>query len=892
MCSRSCHGKITLSLTNPSLPRTPRVAMNILLLLSVSGLSAYVNSFTQSPEGKLPPGKQGFKVAVYHEGKLRDDHEALTAGYSLICKKFNVKRGEVPVAYSEILAPVKTDGELGKALLARPHHSDPSGAPAAAAATAAQTAGGQDAHDEQDGESEKTAPLTIFLLCCIAAVVAILASTQLLRLYLQYIHVEPATNLPRTRSFKQYLQYRFDYWFAWTPGSRAMIMSCFIVVIVAIGSTFYFIGVGSALRTCMWKAVVWLIDPNAGAEEDTIPGAAVGAAMSVCGLIVFAFLLTLLQESFANYLESLREGHSAVMERGHILLIGVTKPTIAIIKEFCMANEANGGVVIVVLAEHMTKPEMEALIHKNLPDKLGSRVVVRGGRPHHAEDLKHVAADTASTIVLMPNFQHAKETRDASMLHTLITLHGQGWPTDGKVIAVCSLVRNKPIFKKIGGPHAVIVIVDVFLARLMVQCSNHFGIGRIVNKTFGFEGSEFYFARVPERLCGKNFAYASAHYPDAVLVGVVSDKAPMSPKKLRRAGSVSTVDAGETHQGEVQLCPPMNYVLKRRDELVLIAEDSDGAKARDVPCITDLEAPGQGPVAPQVIDAPLPSNEEPSPENILMLGWNSLSGMILLELDDEVAEGSTVTIMAPAEPASREAFIQKTMKRWNRRLHNITHINHIQAELGSHFQLETLPVPLEEAARIFVLGEQDLDESTSSSKVGVSDACTFAMVLQLEHILDRRLKKSGRRNLMPIVAEIKDAHTAKQDSSTGVADFVNLSEVPAQVLAMIAHQPRIMDVLEEIISDHANTFFAIQPLETYIEPGQPVPREVSFFEARHAAHKRGDIVIGWSLPRGNKDDEDECMMGTKWQINPPDKAKPRIWSQKDDKLVVLRLDPG
>lgn len=272
-----------------------------------------------------------------------------------------------------------------------------------------------------------------------------------------------------------------------------------------------------------------------------------------------------------------------------------------------------------------------------------------------------------------------------------------------------------------------------------------------------------------------------------------------------------------------------------------------------------------------------------------MLGWNNLSGMILLELDKEVAEGSTVTIMAPQQPASREAFLEKSMKRWNRRLQNLKEITHVQADLGSHFQLESLPV--EQASRIFILSSQEHEETMTSTSMTLADACTFAMVLQLEHILKSRLEDSVER--MPIVAEIRDTLTTQQIAATRIADFINLSGVPAQVLAMIAHQPRIAEVLELIISDHAHVSFAVQSMEMYLEPGTPVPEKVSFFEARHIAHKCGDIAIGWSLPVDEKKQKSKghIKTGTEWQINPPDKTRQREWSRSDDKLVVLKLDP-
>jgi hypothetical protein len=567
----------------------PRAMMNTLALFIAGAVTAYMTRFLSLPLNfaELPHEHQELGMEADHKYQATNDQKSLAEDLSMLCKKFSVSRT------GGMLNVVEEYRKYGNAVnfsVSRPGRSSP----AAAAAGAAQ---GGVVNQEQD--EKRTSPLTLFILACITLSFFMYASYQLIGLYIQYTQVIPS-KLREFGTFKEYLQYRFDYWFAWTPGARGMIMLYIAVIIVMIGSAFYFLGVGSRLRTCMWKAMVWLIDPNAGAEEETSAGAAVGAVMSVCGLIVFAFLLTLLQESFAHYIDSLREGHSAVIERGHILLIGLTKTTIPIVQEFCMANAASGGAVIVVLAEHITKPEMEKLIQQAVPDKMGSRVVVRGGYPHHATDLKHVAADTASTILVMPDFTHAKETRDASITHTLITLHGQGWPTDGKLIAVCSLMRNKPILKRIGGPHAMIVILDTFVARLIVQCTNHFGIGRIVNKAFGFEGSEFYFTSVPEHVVGHDFVEASAYYPDAVLVGVVTTQNSVAVAGHGNLGSQRTLGAKgtwkyslpqahaisdkEENDKFVQLCPPMDYSLKTGDELVLIAEDSAGTVAKKKPC--------------------------------------------------------------------------------------------------------------------------------------------------------------------------------------------------------------------------------------------------------------------------------------------------------------------
>ena len=50
-------------------------------------------------------------------------------------------------------------------------------------------------------------------------------------------------------------------------------------------------------------------------------------------------------------MSDLRKGKSAVKEWNHTLLIGWTDRSIAFIQQICLANESEGGGVIVVLSE-------------------------------------------------------------------------------------------------------------------------------------------------------------------------------------------------------------------------------------------------------------------------------------------------------------------------------------------------------------------------------------------------------------------------------------------------------------------------------------------------------------------------------------------------------------
>jgi len=694
-------------------------------------------------------------------------------------------------------------------------------------------------------------------------------------LHVEYREFQDHNPLTENGDFNTFLRYRFAYWFAWTEGSKTIVLLVITFSVIIMGAVIYSLVVNHSFAAAVYKGFIWMIDPSGGVDEQSYSGATIGACMSMAGLLVFALVLTLLQDGFNDYLATLRQGKDPVMENGHTVLIGITDETMGVIQQLCMAHESTGGTVIVILSEDLDKPEMEEKIAKTGLDMLGSRVMVRHGQPHKIEDLHHVAADTAGTIVLMADRSQAKEVRDAFILRALVSIRSEGWPVQGRILAVLSLMRNRPLFEQVGGPTTDIVLLDRFLAKLMVQCTRQWGLGSIVGQTFGFEGSEFYIRPVPQHLVGCSFSVASFYYPGAVLCGIIHD-----------------VEGGKGPvKRTVEMCPRMTRELQAGEEFVLLAEDSASAWPSNKPS-------KRPPSLMTEVDAHEPlSHREHLPEHIMILGWNEMLGVMLLELDLMVAKGTEVLILAPKPADERDSLIDKVQHRWDTKLKNITKFHHIVGQLGSRFQLDELPTPIEDASRIFILADEDAPDPQ------YCDACTVATILQIRDIL---LNKGLGRDI-PIIPEIRDALTENICVSVKASDFIDSSGLPAQVLAMMAYQPRIADVLEEIISENGSVSFAIRKLDKYC---LPVPEKISFFQARDIVAQAGDALVGWSVPAALRHDEellhadgaqgcfhrkmDEILhkvhpesTSLEWIINPQSKNDVREWSAEDDRVVVL-----
>lgn len=699
-------------------------------------------------------------------------------------------------------------------------------------------------------------------------------------------------------TFKIYLKYRFAYWFVWTKGSNAIILLVLTFVALLLGALAYATGVGANMWSAAYKAFVWLVAPDAGAGEMSLMGAAIGAVMSVVGLVLFALLLTLMQDSFANYLDYIKNGRSQVLETGHTVIIGLSESTLGLISELCQANEVTGGTTLVVLTHTMSKTDMEEKIVESNIDMCGSRIVVRSGNPYTQSDLALVAASSARTIVIIPDRGVPKEMRDAFVLRCLIGLRGNAWPRNGRILVVCSLVRNQALFVKAGGLKTDVVMLDEFMGKLMVQCSTHQGLGGVVSGTFGFGGSEFYVSKVEEHILGKTFSDAALHYPDAVLCGVLSENGPSIDDHMRSTGSMSY------DTDFCNLCPGSDYRLKHGDNLVLLAEDTSCTEATRKP----LKPPSPLVHLAHTHRSPRPSPHsemQGKPETVLVMGWNDCAGLMVLELDTILPHGSTIIMVSPKTPAEREAELMTTYKRTRRTLEHVTSIVQVTGPLGSKHVFEELPTPLQQATRIFILADEDCHNSLHA------DTCTMQVLMQIRDTL-RGLPKQpdthgGPPPRISIVPEIRDAESELHCQMIKAADFIDTSGLPSQVLAMIAFQPRIAPVLDEILSAGGVTF-ATRTLQDYIQPGTEPPPSISFFQVQDLAGYSGDVVVGWSAPREDGSEDAASFQGNErageflsaiqeqtsgvaemrmWEINPQDKFKERQWCATRDHLVVL-----
>lgn len=300
-------------------------------------------------------------------------------------------------------------------------------------------------------------------------------------------------------------------------------------------------------------------------------------------------------------------------------------------------------------------------------------------------------------------------------------------------------------------------------------------------------------------------------------------------------------------------------------------------------------------------------------ETILLIGWNESAWHIISDLDQSCLRGTSVVSYSGVPKDQRESSLQKYQVYHNMPLINVR-VTYEDGMVGSRFHMDrALKTPvLLGTTRIFVLTDQVKQTPPAARD---PDSGVITTVLHVRHMLKDAFKAAGQGDggeaCIPIVVEVAERETEEHCRRMEVLDFVDSAAVASQVISMIAYEPRLAGMLEDLVSETATMTMAIRHLSDYPGPLDE-KRSMSFLDLVEVAQRFGELPLGWSKLPGDKDNEDdnERMEGQnvllqatverlarasrtmgptniEWEMNPADKTARRPWDPKADQLVVL-----
>lgn len=630
----------------------------------------------------------------------------------------------------------------------------------------------------------------------------------------------------RTVTLKDRMRYRFEN--TLSRGTVAIIgwlslVSLIIVVIAAV--VLSVAGVGSdpadpasrlGFIESAWQSLMRTFDAGNLAGDEGWALRIPMLLVTIGGIFIVSSLIGAITSGLEARLEELRKGRSRVIEKDFTLILGWSTKVYSIIGELVIANANQKNPRIVILADR-DKVEMEDDIRAKFPSTGKTKVICRNGDPLDLDDLAVVAPHWArSIIILAPE----SEQPDIHVIKSVLALtnNPNRRPEPYHIVAEIRDEHNLEAGELVGGKEAIYVRGDELIARVTAQTCRQSGLSVVYTELLDFDGAEIYIKAEPA-LAGKPYRQVIDAYVESAVIGIL------------RA------------DGQTLINPPMDTRFEAGDSVIAISEDDDTVVlSNDVLARPDASA---------LVARP---TRVAKPERTLVLGWNPKAESIIRELDNYVAEGSEVVVMAKRDGA-RETLLplSKSLRRQRLRF--------AEGDVSSRARLDALKVHTYD--HIILLSYTDLP-------VQQADAQTLITLLHLRNIAEQEQVD------LSIVSEMMDLRNRTLAQIARADDFIVSDKLVSLMISQLAENKALDKVLTLLFSADGSEIY-IRPIRDYIA----IDHMVDFYTLTEAAARRGETAIGYRQMAFS----DDAARGYGVKLNPKKSEKVRFGA--NDMIVVL-----
>jgi len=343
----------------------------------------------------------------------------------------------------------------------------------------------------------------------------------------------------------------------------------------------------------------------------------------------------------------------------------------------------------------------------------------------------------------------------------------------------------------------------------------------VYSELLQFEGDEIYFQEEPT-LAGKTFREILFAYEDSSVFGIF------------------------TKDKQALINPPMDTVFNSGDSVIAISEDDDTVIANGK---KDIK------IQNQLFDRA--EDKKAVIEKTLMLGWNDKGIRIIEELDNYVAKGSEVMIVADDFHNAEEiTLLQSILEKQT--------LNYQKGNISDRATLTGLHP--ETYNHIIVL-------STPGVEIQENDAKTLICLLHLRNLSE----KSGKD--FSIVSEMLDLRNRELGVIAKADDFIVSDNLISMFLSQLSENRDLKKVYDVLFEAEGSEIY-LKPVSRYVKTGVAV----DFYTVVASAAELNESAIGYRIKAQSSDSEKH--FGVK--INPA-KSQPVVFSP-EDYIIVLAED--
>lgn len=575
----------------------------------------------------------------------------------------------------------------------------------------------------------------------------------------------------------------------------------------------------------MYMTALRMLDPGVISNDPInfrfIPFMLVSTFM---GLFIISVLIAVVNSGVMNKISELRKGKSFVYEKDHIVILGWSYQVFPVIEELIISNLSKHKPVISILADK-DKVFMEDEIKSKIDNTFNTKIVCRTGNPIDIHDLSIINLNEAKSIIII-----APDTKDpdSNVIKTILAItnnpHRKPEPEKYHIVAEIRDPRNVVIAEIAGKDEVHLVVFDHLISRITAQTCRQPGLSVVFTELLDFSGDEIYFQDEP-KLYGKTFIEAMYSYDTSTLIGI------------------------RKSDGELLLKPQFDTIIKNGDKVITISESQEKIILSKITNY-NIDHSAIKPVAFKTVSMP---------EHTLIIGWNRRAPLIINELDNYVAKGSTITILADAAGAEFELDSQ-CADLVNQKL------EYRKGDTTNRKILDSLQI--DKYDHVIVLSQSGLED------IQATDAKTLSTLLHLRDIAD----KKGHH--YSIVSEMLDDRNRELAEVTNTDDFIVSVKIDSLMLSQIAENKELKLIFEDIFSAGGTAIY-IRPASDFVEIGKPV----NFYTVMESARQKGHIALGMKIQSPENRYSSDIKLAHGVIVN-PQKYKEFIFT-KHDSIIIL-----
>ena len=352
----------------------------------------------------------------------------------------------------------------------------------------------------------------------------------------------------------------------------------------------------------VWQSMLRTLDPGTMSGDVGWGRRLLALLVTLFGVLIAGTLIGIIAAGVEHRIEVMQRGRSAVVESGHVVILGASARLPELIDQLALAGRGRRRNVIVVLANR-EPAELSHEVRSGATAFHGARLVFRWGDPTRVDDLAIVALADARCVIVL-----ADDAGDFNVVKAVLAAGVELGRFDVVPIVaeVGDLRTGQDLVRACGGmvyPFAPTQAV----ARISAYGLNGPGLIHVVEELLDFRGPNLYLI-APGEIVGATFGDTVVGLENARLIGLM------------------LVD------GSVELNPDRDTVIDASHRLIVIADD-DSPPVRSSGSRRAIASPSRPPVAPQPA------------QHVLMIGWNRLGRHLLEELESTAPAGSAVEVV-------------------------------------------------------------------------------------------------------------------------------------------------------------------------------------------------------------------------------------------------------